>query len=111
MGAVDADVQEIPLMYLADAKIIWNGNTVSPNPIAISPFLDTLPLSRHDLQSLDCHPMPGMYNTVLAYRDEQLSRGGILINSTCRCGTCTRYPADGNWVGATWSIHHQQFIE
>jgi NTF2-related export protein 1/2 len=47
-------------MYLPDAKIIWNGNTVSPNPIALSPFLDTLPLSRHDLQSLDCHPMPGM---------------------------------------------------
>ena len=46
-------------MYLPDAKIIWNGNTVSPNPIALSPFLDTLPLSRHDLQSLDCHPMPG----------------------------------------------------
>lgn len=48
-------------MYLPDAKIIWNGNTVSPNPISISPFLDTLPLSRHDLQSLDCHPMPGMF--------------------------------------------------
>ena len=46
-------------MYLPDAKIIWNGNTVPPNPAAIAPFLDTLPLSRHDLQSLDCHPMPG----------------------------------------------------
>jgi hypothetical protein len=57
------DEQEIPLMYLPDAKIIWNGNTVSPNPIAISPFLDTLPLSRHDLQSLDCHPMPGKLNS------------------------------------------------
>ena len=58
-------------MYLPDAKIIWNGNTVSPNPIALSPFLDTLPLSRHDLQSLDCHPMPGMSLFFLSARGSQ----------------------------------------
>jgi len=59
-------------MYLPDAKIIWNGNTVSPNPIALSPFLDTLPLSRHDLQSLDCHPMPGTSFNVLSTMGSQI---------------------------------------
>jgi hypothetical protein len=62
-------------MYLPDAKIIWNGNTVSPNPVALSPFLDTLPLSRHDLQSLDCHPMPGR-SVLISLRHQDT---GILI--------------------------------
>lgn len=47
------------MMYLPDAKVIWNGNTVPPDGPCMSAFLDALPLSRHDLQSLDCHPLPG----------------------------------------------------
>lgn len=46
------------MMYTPDAKVIWNGNTVPPDPPSMSAFLDALPLSRHDLQSLDCHPLP-----------------------------------------------------
>ena len=53
------------MMYLPDAKIIWNGNAVPPDAPSMSAFLESLPLSRHDLQSLDCHPIPGTFHLPL----------------------------------------------
>ncbi|WVR05588.1 hypothetical protein IAU60_002607 [Kwoniella sp. DSM 27419] len=54
---------EIPLLYLPNSKVIWNGNTVPANPAALSEFLKSVPLSRHDLQTLDCHPVAAKPNT------------------------------------------------
>ncbi|WVF70984.1 hypothetical protein IAT40_005780 [Kwoniella sp. CBS 6097] len=54
---------EIPLLYLPNSKIIWNGNTVSSEPAALSEFLKGVPLSRHDAQTLDCHPVAAEPNT------------------------------------------------
>lgn len=89
-------------MYLPDAKVIWNGNTVPPNPAALAPFLDGLPLSRHDLQSLDCHPMSGE----LAYE----IKAKRLMESTCWSWPCTRYPTYDNWLCTPRSLHHRQLI-
>ncbi|GFZ43431.1 hypothetical protein JCM24511_01151 [Saitozyma sp. JCM 24511] len=50
---------EIPQLFLPDAKIIWNGNPVLPDPASLAAFLAGVPLSRHDLQTLDCHPVAG----------------------------------------------------
>ncbi|WRT65976.1 uncharacterized protein IL334_002927 [Kwoniella shivajii] len=54
---------EIPLMYLPTSKVIWNGNTVPSERAALSEFLKGIPLSRHDLQTLDCHPVSAESNT------------------------------------------------
>ncbi|RSH90394.1 DNA damage-inducible protein 1 [Saitozyma podzolica] len=48
---------DIPQLFLPDAKIIWNGNPVPPDPASLAAFLAGVPLSRHDLQTLDCHPV------------------------------------------------------
>ncbi|BEI85936.1 hypothetical protein CcaverHIS002_0602230 [Cutaneotrichosporon cavernicola] len=48
---------EIPMFYLPSAKVVWNGNTVGADAGSITSFLDAMPLSRHDLQTLDCHPL------------------------------------------------------
>ncbi|ODN84050.1 hypothetical protein L202_00077 [Cryptococcus amylolentus CBS 6039] len=49
--------EEIPILYLPESKIIWNGNPISSEPTALAEFLRSMPLSRHDLQTLDCHPV------------------------------------------------------
>ncbi|WVW80456.1 hypothetical protein I302_102438 [Kwoniella bestiolae CBS 10118] len=54
---------EIPLLYLPNSKIIWNGNTVPSDRPGLSEFLKGIPLSRHDLQTLDCHPVSAEPNT------------------------------------------------
>ncbi|WOO82709.1 NTF2-related export protein 2 [Vanrija pseudolonga] len=48
---------EIPLFFLPTAKIVWNGNVVKPDAGSLNAFLNAFPLSRHDLQTLDCHPL------------------------------------------------------
>ncbi|CAK9779463.1 NTF2-like protein [Cutaneotrichosporon oleaginosum] len=48
---------EIPQFYLPSAKVIWNGNTVAADPASMAAFLDAMPLSRHNPQTLDCHPL------------------------------------------------------
>lgn len=37
--------------------MVWNGNVVAPDVPSMTAFLDAFPLSRHDCQSLDCHPI------------------------------------------------------
>ncbi|KAK8865622.1 hypothetical protein IAR55_000766 [Kwoniella newhampshirensis] len=54
---------EIPLLYLPSSKIIWNGNPVLSEPAALSEFLASVPLSRHDVQTLDCHPLSAEPNS------------------------------------------------
>ncbi|WWD05421.1 hypothetical protein V865_003498 [Kwoniella europaea PYCC6329] len=54
---------EIPLLYLPNSKIIWNGNTVPSDKPSLAEFLKGIPLSRHDLQTLDCHPVSAEPNT------------------------------------------------
>nr|ODO02642.1 hypothetical protein L204_01381 [Cryptococcus depauperatus CBS 7855] len=50
-------IQEIPILYLPESKIVWNGNPLSSERAALAEFLRSMPLSRHDLQTLDCHPV------------------------------------------------------
>ena len=56
------DEQEIPLLYHPTAKIIWNGNSVPSVPADLARWLEAMPMSRHDLQSLDCHPIDCEYS-------------------------------------------------
>ncbi|KAI9634430.1 uncharacterized protein MKK02DRAFT_37961 [Dioszegia hungarica] len=49
---------EIPQLFLPQAKVVWNGNPVPADLPNFMGFLKGVPLSRHDLQTLDCHPIP-----------------------------------------------------
>ncbi|EIW72915.1 hypothetical protein M231_00171 [Tremella mesenterica] len=49
-------VSEIPLLYHPGAKLIWNGNLVPTTSTELTAWLEAFPYSRHDLQTLDCHP-------------------------------------------------------
>ncbi|ORY32191.1 hypothetical protein BCR39DRAFT_524518 [Naematelia encephala] len=53
-------VRDIPLLYLPQATIIWNGNRISSDRDKLSQFLEAMPLSRHDPQTLDCHPVAAL---------------------------------------------------
>ncbi|KIR30589.1 hypothetical protein I309_00727 [Cryptococcus deuterogattii LA55] len=64
--------EEIPILYLPSSKIIWNGNPISSEPTAFAEFLRSMPLSRHDLQTLDCHPVAS----------EEGSAPSLIINVT-----------------------------
>lgn len=44
-------------MFIPDARVIWNGNAVPTEPANMAAFLDKMPLSRHDVQTVDCHPL------------------------------------------------------
>lgn len=44
-------------MFVRDARVIWNGNAVPTEPANMGAFLDKMPLSRHDVQTVDCHPL------------------------------------------------------
>lgn len=52
-----ADKKEIPQFFLPKAKVVWNGNIVPPDAPSMTAFLESFPLSRHDCQTLDCHPI------------------------------------------------------
>lgn len=52
-------LQEVPLLYLPNAKVVWNGNIVPSSQEGLRDFLSGIPFSRHDLQTLDCHPVAG----------------------------------------------------
>ncbi|KAL7423614.1 hypothetical protein Q5752_001195 [Cryptotrichosporon argae] len=47
---------ELPALHLPDSKVVWNGTAV-PAP-QLGAWLAALPSSRHDLQTLDAHPLP-----------------------------------------------------
>lgn len=51
--------QEIPQFFLPTAKIVWNGNPLKADAASMTAFLEAMPLSRHDCQTLDCHPLKG----------------------------------------------------
>ena len=51
----------MPLFYLPTAKVVWNGNVVKPDVPSMTAVLEAMPLSRHDCQTLDCHPLKGKF--------------------------------------------------
>jgi hypothetical protein len=54
-------IKGIPKMYDPAANVIWNGNAIKGLP-AIDAFVRAMPLSRHDVQCVDCHPVDGEWS-------------------------------------------------
>lgn len=42
---------------------MWNGNPLKADAASMTAFLEAMPLSRHDCQTLDCHPLKGKLTT------------------------------------------------
>lgn len=51
-------LQTVPKFYRESSTMNWNGTTLA-GAEAIGVFLAKMPLSKHDIQSYDCHAIPG----------------------------------------------------
>lgn len=51
-------MQTVPRFYRPDSNITWNGTPVSGTE-ELRQLLEAMPRSSHDVQSYDCHPIPG----------------------------------------------------
>jgi NTF2-related export protein 1/2 len=49
----------VPRFYRPNSNITWNGTPVSGTD-ELRQLLEAMPRSDHDVQSYDCHPIPGM---------------------------------------------------
>lgn len=49
---------DLPKFYRAASHVVWNG-TQLVGADAVAEFLRGLPKTHHDVQSYDCHPIPG----------------------------------------------------
>ncbi len=45
-------------LYKESSTVIWNGNVVKGTLSMIVEFLKALPPSTHNIESIDCHPIP-----------------------------------------------------
>ncbi|KAI9595328.1 hypothetical protein BDF19DRAFT_441524 [Syncephalis fuscata] len=55
--AYDRDRQRLAGYYRDHSVLIWNGNILT-GTAALSEFYARMPPTIHDVQTLDCHPMP-----------------------------------------------------
>lgn len=90
--------QEIPLLFLPHAKIIWCGQPVPSTPPELGAFLESMPFSRHDLHTLDCHPIACKLASVDLYSANRSSFEAALDPSSG--------PAPDLMVNVTGSVLH-----
>ncbi|KAI9487573.1 MAG: NTF2-like protein [Benjaminiella poitrasii] len=69
----DTQRQNLGNLYRDNSAILWNGNAFS-GAQQYSEFLGQLPMSYHEVDVYDCHPLPATMNAQGAC--------GILINTT-----------------------------
>ncbi|SAM09215.1 hypothetical protein [Absidia glauca] len=72
-GSYDKQRNALGNLYRDSSAILWNGNAFS-GAQQYSEFLGRLPVSHHEIDVYDCHPITAMTNTQGAT--------GILINVT-----------------------------
>src|SRR4051812_7198387 len=86
-------------LYRPQSELVWNGNRIV-TLAGIGEFFSKMPPSRHDIQSVDCHPIAGM-STANATR----SNGTHVNSSGCaqehrHHASCAQLPA------LSMSSHH-----
>lgn len=52
--------QVLDKLYMETATMVWNGNLVEGSKEIVK-FLETLPVSEHTIDLLDCHPILGEF--------------------------------------------------
>ncbi|KAI8882754.1 NTF2-like protein [Backusella circina FSU 941] len=57
----DSQRQNLGSLYRDNSRILWNGNDFS-GPQEFSQFLGRLPMSHHEVDVYNCHPLPATMN-------------------------------------------------
>ena len=63
-NAFDYDRDKVSVLYRPNSAIVWNGTPVEGSDNAHQLFM-SLPMSQHEVQSWDAHPLQGIVNVVL----------------------------------------------
>ncbi|KAI0076054.1 NTF2-like protein [Panus rudis PR-1116 ss-1] len=51
-------VDDLPAFYRASSSLTWNGNPYQ-GAEGVRELLSKMPVTKHEIQSFDCHPIPG----------------------------------------------------
>ncbi|CAL1694634.1 unnamed protein product [Somion occarium] len=51
-------VDDLPKFYRASSAVVWNGTPYQGSD-GVRDLLSRMPITRHEVQSFDCHPIPG----------------------------------------------------
>ncbi|TDL28072.1 NTF2-like protein [Rickenella mellea] len=51
-------VESLPKFYRATSSLTWNGNPIQGLD-GLKTLIEGMPSTKHDVQSFDCHPIPG----------------------------------------------------
>ena len=73
-------MRDLPNFYRPSSSITWNGNTKT-GVDELKELITNMPPTKHDMQSFDCHPVPGM---PIRY---------MYATSFAKCGTGTSPPS------------------
>ena len=55
----------LPKFYRESSSLVWNGNPVQ-GVEGVHKLLQDMPRSKHEVQSFDCHPIPGVSCLILS---------------------------------------------
>ena len=53
---------DLPNFYRPSSAITWNGNPFAGTE-GIRELLNDTPITKHEVQGFDCHPIPGRFYT------------------------------------------------
>ncbi|KAG6919028.1 hypothetical protein DXG01_009738 [Tephrocybe rancida] len=51
-------LNDLPQFYRQSSSLVWNGKPFQ-GATGIRELLEKMPVTKHDIQSFDCHPIPG----------------------------------------------------
>ncbi|EMD42248.1 hypothetical protein CERSUDRAFT_110774 [Gelatoporia subvermispora B] len=51
-------VDDLPKLYRPSSALVWNGKPFQGSD-GVRKLLSGMPITKHDVQSFDCHPIPG----------------------------------------------------
>ncbi|KAG6837311.1 hypothetical protein H0H93_011406 [Arthromyces matolae] len=54
----DNRLNDLPQFYRPSSSLVWNGKPFQ-GTTGVQELLEKMPVTKHEIQSLDCHPIPG----------------------------------------------------
>ncbi|KAG6830900.1 hypothetical protein H0H92_014051 [Tricholoma furcatifolium] len=68
-------LNDLPQYYRDSSSLVWNGKPFQ-GTAGIRELIEKMPSTKHEIQSFDCHPIPGLFSgqspTAFAYYGHQL---------------------------------------
>jgi hypothetical protein len=53
-------VDDLPQFYRSSSTLTWNGNPCQ-GAEGVKKLIEDMPTTKHEVQSYDCHPIPGLF--------------------------------------------------